>query len=435
MGFKKFFKRMFAFGGNDSDTDDLLSDSVEQVPASAVKSPQIAPLSVDDKPIEFSADMQQRIFDGVINVFNEAQPEFIRKSLSTDEQRKFLYDTLDASIKDYIGQIAAATQSQCENRYRASQNEMQGEVAQLRENAKRLETQREELKQQQLSAERQKRALSDRLNDLEAQIANLEAEREQADLVNRGLMNKLKVAGVQQTAANESFSIDSDDDQTDAETIKQLNDELDKLRAENKELNEALDVLKDKSRIADEMVNEMRRKVAEARKELEECQAELAEAQDLNQELEKLQEQMTRVDEVITKRDDKISALSKENEALKASGIELNQKVKVLQSTINQLENRPVATTTFSFDEKEPVVEDTREVKVERHLKRQSSRPIKIERPKITDNDLEEISASFETAQSEEQNQSGSKDSDFGYHAPRRQQYPESDAQMSLPFD
>jgi len=48
------------------------------------------------------------------------------------------------SIKDYIGQIAAATQSQCENRYRASQNEMQGEVAQLRENAKRLETQREE---------------------------------------------------------------------------------------------------------------------------------------------------------------------------------------------------------------------------------------------------------------------------------------------------
>jgi chromosome segregation ATPase len=311
---------------------------------------------------------------------------------------------------------------------------MQSEVTQLRENAKRLEAQREELKQQQLSAERQKRALSDRLNDLESQIANLEAEREQADLVNRGLLNKLKVAGVQQ-AANESFSIDTDEEQGSAETIKQLNEELEKLKTENKELSEAVDVLKDKARIADEMVNDMRRKAAEARQELEKCQEELNETQDLNQEIEKLHEQMTHVDEVISKRDAKIETLTKENEQLKSNENELNVKIKTLQSTINQLESRPVSTTTFSFDEKEPVVEELKETKVERHLKRPTSRPIRIERPKITDNELAEINASFETSQSEGQSQSGLKDSDFGYHAPRRQQYPESDAQMSLPFD
>jgi chromosome segregation ATPase len=351
MGFVKLLKHAFGFGSTGSESDELLSDTVESESSEQPTSTVAAP--VDNGPVVFSEDMQQRIFDSVINVFNEAQPDFIRKSLSTEEQRKFLYDTLDTSIKDYIGQIATATQTQCENQYRLSHNEMQSEVTQLRENAKRLEAQREELKQQQLSAERQKRALSDRLNDLESQIANLEAEREQADLVNRGLLNKLKVAGVQQ-AANESFSIDTDEEQGSAETIKQLNEELEKLKTENKELSEAVDVLKDKARIADEMVNDMRRKAAEARQELEKCQEELNETQDLNQEIEKLHEQMTHVDEVISKRDAKIETLTKENEQLKSNENELNVKIKTLQSTINQLESRPVSTTTFSFDEKEP---------------------------------------------------------------------------------
>jgi DNA repair exonuclease SbcCD ATPase subunit len=431
MGFVKLLKRAFGFGADDSEADDLLSDSVEQE-SSAQPSQPLQQNSADDNV--FSEDMQQRIFDGVINVFNAAQPDFIRKSLNTDEQRKFLYDSLDASIKDYISKIATATQTRCENRYRSNQNEMKSEVEQLKENARRLETQREELKQQQLSAERQKRALSDRLNELEKQVADLEAEREQADLVNRGLMNKLKVAGVQQAAAaNESFSIDSDEDASKDETIKQLNEELEKLRAENKELSEAVDVLKDKSHIADELVNDMRRRAAEARQELEKCQAELNETKDLNLEIEQLHEQMTHVDEVVSKRDAKIAALTHENEELKTSETQLNEKIKALQSTITELESRPVATTTFSFDENTPVVEQPQQNKTERHLKRQTPRPIKIERPKISDNELAEMNASFETSLGEEHGMS--KDPEFGYHAPRRQQYPESDAQMSLPFD
>ncbi len=53
-------------------------------------------------------------------------------------------------------------------------------------------------KQAQLSAERQKRALSERVHDLESKVLKLEADCEQYDLEKKSLMNKLKVASVKE---------------------------------------------------------------------------------------------------------------------------------------------------------------------------------------------------------------------------------------------
>ena len=60
-----------------------------------------------------------------------------------------------------------------------------------------LEQQRSSLREAQLSADRRRRALSDRVNDLESKLATAEAEREQFELENKSLLNKLKVADVQ----------------------------------------------------------------------------------------------------------------------------------------------------------------------------------------------------------------------------------------------
>lgn len=455
MKFLKALKRGFGFGSNEDEPDELLSDSPQTEP-SVTPSDADLKQAIDNTQL-FSDEMKQHIFDKVLDVFNMAQPDFIRRSLNTDEQRKFLYDQLDVSIKDYISQIALSTQTQCEDRYRNEQSDMRLEMSKLQENAKQLERQREELKQQHLSTERQKRALSDRINDLEKQLADMEAEREQNDLVTRGLINKLKVAGVQ--SGNESFAIDSEQL---AEETKAADAELEKLRAENKELNEALDVLKDKQRISDEMVNDMRRRAAEARQALEASQKEVEEYRVLDAEMERLNEQMTKVEEVLSKRDEKIAKLTEENNRLTKSETELSEKVKSLQNTIVEnlhkqaevektlreqiadLERRPtVPPTTILFDEKEDAARLERE-RIEneklqsRQAKKTVKRPIHAEQPKISDSDLAAIDENFTTKMSSEKpagKASEAKESDFGYHAPRRQQYQDSDAQMSLPFD
>ena len=68
----------------------------------------------------------------------------------------------------------------------------------LRRKTNELETQKTEIKNAQLSAERQKRALNEKVHELDNRIATLEAEKEQYDLENKSLINKLKVSGVKQ---------------------------------------------------------------------------------------------------------------------------------------------------------------------------------------------------------------------------------------------
>ena len=53
-----------------------------------------------------------------------------------------------------------------------------------------------EAKKQQLSAERQKRALTDKVRELEKQLADISAENEQYILENKSLVNKLRVTQV-----------------------------------------------------------------------------------------------------------------------------------------------------------------------------------------------------------------------------------------------
>ena len=61
----------------------------------------------------------------------------------------------------------------------------------------RVEQQKNTLREQQLSADRRRRALSDRVNDLEAQVARLESGVSSSRLENRSLLNKVKLADVQ----------------------------------------------------------------------------------------------------------------------------------------------------------------------------------------------------------------------------------------------
>lgn len=77
------------------------------------------------------------IFDGVIAIFNEAQPQFIRDCLDRDAQRRYLYDALDSSIKQYLERVAVKAHDAAVHANDAERRQLQADIEDLRRRERR----------------------------------------------------------------------------------------------------------------------------------------------------------------------------------------------------------------------------------------------------------------------------------------------------------
>lgn len=136
------------------------------------------------------------IFEGVVGIFNEALPAFLRDSVDPEKQRQLLFDSLDKSVKDYFEHLEKNVERRLHSRYQAESRHLQEQIEELRRKARKEEEGNSNAKNLQLSAERQKRALSERVHELEKQLASIEAENEQYILENKSMANKLRMAAL-----------------------------------------------------------------------------------------------------------------------------------------------------------------------------------------------------------------------------------------------
>lgn len=151
------------------------------------------------QPVDFTEKVPiDVIFNHVLEIFNKALPDFLSSTVDPEAQKKYLFDTLDASVKEYISNLSKSVAEETRRQWKADREKIQAQLLELTELAKKSEEKINEAKSLQLSAERQKRAFAERVHDLENQIAKLEADREQLQLENRSLINKVKVNSVQE---------------------------------------------------------------------------------------------------------------------------------------------------------------------------------------------------------------------------------------------
>lgn len=262
MSFISALKSAFGFGSSTDDSE-LLADTASETAASTGEAEIQVP-----SPVEFNETHREAIFKHVVEVFNSVLPGFLADSVDPVAQQKRLYDALDQGIKEYVESLDKAARDYCEAAWQARQAGMARELEEARKRSGEVEQKASNLKQQQLSADRQKRALSERVHDLEQQRATMEAEIEQYVLENRSLMSRLKASGV--------HSEDVERMRGEMEELRQqLNDlrrnpdsEIAKVREElTKQLNEAIEgneSLKEQVRVATEMLEDMRRRHREA---------------------------------------------------------------------------------------------------------------------------------------------------------------------------
>lgn len=255
----KSIKKAFGF----VDDDELIADDPEAEAPSLPDSVSEANESTPQQP-NINAD---RIFSHVVEVFNASLPGFLKAGANAEAQRRYLYDTLSADIKAHLDSLEAQAREACESRWRNDRDSLNQKVRQIEARSKELEEKKIELSQKQLSADRQKRALSDRVHDLEKQLSKLAADREQYDLENKSLVNKLKVAGV--------FEKENEE----------LRDELNRLQAENLHLRNGQAVQGGGNADSEEAAKAVTR-AEEAEAKVKETETRLAEAEKRAQEAE-----------------------------------------------------------------------------------------------------------------------------------------------------
>lgn len=210
--------------GASADASVSLSDAARDA-----AQPHAAEPSALEAPAAVSPDV---IFEAVVKIFNEALPQFLGESVDEKRQREYLYRALDGSMKSYLEQVAADARRHCGEQFEGERRSLHQEIESLREKARQEENGLEELKKQQLSAERQKRALSEKVHELEKLTATLQAENEQYMLENKSLLNKIRLTSVTASVA------EGDNDETEALAAKI--EELNALVASQKAQNEAL---------------------------------------------------------------------------------------------------------------------------------------------------------------------------------------------------
>ncbi|MDE6702339.1 MAG: hypothetical protein K2K00_01530 [Muribaculaceae bacterium] len=453
MSFFNAIKKSLGFGddmedGLLDDSADVFSEAIQE--SAAVEVQEAAPLPA----VETDTVMQTAIFNHVVEIFNQALPDFLRNSVDPEAQKKQLYDSLDASVKKYLDDITAQTRHRCEVRWANEQSSMRGEMESLKAKAKEIEQQRLDIKQRQLSSDRQRRALNDRVHDLENQIATFDAEREQLDLENKSLINKLKVAAVYEAEAE---NLRNDLKEAQAEILAMRNNggeapavstddqsRIAELEAEIERLNNELAAATEKDSIASEMLNGLQSKASSARSEIEkkdneinDLKVRLAEAENLQSDIEKLNQQMNLVEEAIEKRDRKIARLKETCESLRNENAELKdtiaENLRLHADTEAGLRNRILE---LEADPTTPIVSED----IVNYADEPADNELIADTPKISDGDLAMIEESFDLANwmstepaETPSMRTGISEAEFGYQAPvRKTPRPDNDAQLSL---
>lgn len=383
MGFADALKRLFNINTDDDageteiSSATLLGDDPEATENVTAAAPEVAA----DSSLEIDPAMKTQIFEGVLTVFNATLPDFLRRSIDPEAQRQALADSLDSSIAQYLDSLAERADRRAAARLRSAADQAKAESERLRSRMEAVETEKSHLREQQLSADRRRRALDDRVRDLEGQLAKAEADGEQLRLENQSLVNKLKVADIQPAVIDElnarikeltdenaglrqqtgSDALDAAnariaDFESGAELNKSMISQLESRLAEEARLRDEEARLKDEeAKLKEEALADLakvRDELARTRTRLADAKAELDEASKIGEAVAKMQERIEGVQDVIRKRDEKIARLRAANKRLKDNLAEMEANFK------NRMQVAPAGLFALDNDDTIDKIED-----------------------------------------------------------------------------
>lgn len=472
-------KKSLGFNVSEEDTKSVNDNSTSVPRVKKHSSKTITQESVNISFDESSKEehikkMQLAIFDSVVKIFNSTLPDFLKSSINEEAQKEYIFNSLDESVRAFITNIGDDARRASEEQWNKEKSSLIQEIKETKTKNNELESFNEELKKQQLSAERQKRALSTRLHDLEAQVVSFEAEKEQYELENRSLINKLKASSVVDgdidALKNENIRLHKELSEIKLnhqkgygnDNINDLTSQITKITEENESLKHIIEQLKVKEELSDAMINELNEKASNALRQLRDSEDKMPQNEDLLNKVSFLEDQLKKTNEnldekikelenahkeleiideiqaeiakfesIKTKKDEEISKLQQEVSFHKTRVKELENDTESLKSTIEKnLYNQAISEDILK-KEITQLKEAQRNQLNKKTRKKHEVAPVKISAidESIVDADWL-ISIPPEGTITRPTSTSNAED--FGYQAPPKKTAPENDAQMSL---
>lgn len=316
MSFIKSIRRSLGINF-DSDEEEEPTETIMHDEQARATKPEVANdhgISECRPPCPTDDNLPADMLTAVVELFNSTQPEFVSRCIDTDAQKQFLLERINADVAERIRQAIRRAHEMGLKEWEETRRKLIEEVEDLRQQKQQLEQRREESKGERLSNQRQKRAMTERINDLESKVNTLEAEKEQLLLENRSMVNRMRVAGV------------SGEGVVDPNATTHLVDELEKLREENagiEDLRLQLDAVKqqlatvteDKQRLAEDLKSHLytEKEYSRIRQQAEKSESALEIAR---KQTEQLQADLLQRDDIIRNLNDRLADALREADRL-----------------------------------------------------------------------------------------------------------------------
>lgn len=330
MSFFGGLKRALGFSGDDDDEEDYITyeSSVTSSPTESEK-PDV---EENNSVVDFneSDEIPEGVFDGLIEIVNANLSPMVLKCLDVDAEKKYLYEALGPKFSAFVKETRERSLSAARGEWDKEKGELNAKIEDFKIRCETAEQESREIKAMKVSEDRQKTALKERLRNLEDQVAAIEAEKEQYDLENKSLLNKLKVSQLRSEAVEEA-----------EKEIVELKAEIARMKAQpvtgvpEEQVKALEDEYKAKMEINIALITEIRNEAAKNKEELEARNAELEELKNL---LAQSEEKLTSANEELSQSKTELEAVKSELETTKAEASEMSENLSVLDDIQEQLE-------------------------------------------------------------------------------------------------
>ena len=324
MAFLKNIKQMFGFDDNSIYEDEKDNVNTEYKPyinpfKNEKQETANTAVAEDKKSEQTEADFDKAIHDEIkdkiIDIINASLPEFIKGCVDRDAELKYINEEFGTTFSTYTQNIRQAIEERAKSEWISERMNLEKRLQESGKKAEESTAKMEELRARITSLDRQKIALNERINQYENKVATAEAEREQDHLECKSLMNKLKVASVNEEEINklreentqmlqECTSLRNDvimlrkealnaknnpaTSAEDAEKIAALQQQLETANAEKVQLEQRITKLENAAGNTPqpEIAQQLQAEIQKISDELYAAQVQLIEAQEKNQPLE-----------------------------------------------------------------------------------------------------------------------------------------------------
>ena len=305
MSFFGGIKRVF--GMSDDDADELEGYEFE---SGATKEPEAKNENNDVVNFSDNGEIPEGVFDGLIEVINSNLSPLVLKCLDVEAEKKYLYEALGPRFSDFVKTTREKSLSAAREEWDKEKLEMKKKIEDFKTRCTTAESEMNDMKAVKMSEDRQRLALKERVRKLEDRVAEVEAEKEQRDLENKSLLNRLKVLQVRNG--------DSDDVEKE---IQSLLSQIEDLKKQLSEAETAQVVVDDSKN------DELQAELEKAKADLATAQQELANATESLAMLDEIQAQLVLVEEFKKNKEEEITGLKERCASLEKEAQEAKKAV------------------------------------------------------------------------------------------------------------